>query len=81
MSLCGAMLYNSSDNQSTTQVTEQALPPAVLQKAMSSFICLQVDPKNLSPGLHHAEVIGVDSGNEWRGPLFRYDSVYQESAI
>ena len=35
------------------------------------IVCMQVDPKDLSAGLHHAEVIGVDSGNEWRGPLFR----------
>lgn len=32
---------------------------------------VRVDALKLPPGLHSAEVVGVERGAEWRGPLFR----------
>lgn len=34
-------------------------------------IAVKVDPTNLEPGVHYAEVRAVEAGQEWRGPVAR----------
>lgn len=37
---------------------------------------MQVDPTGLGEGLHYGEVQAFDNNARWRGPLFRYSTVF-----
>lgn len=53
------------------QICGRSLVNHMTLLSSESLGSVMVDPTSLSEGVHYTEVIGMDSGAPWRGPIFR----------